>query len=94
LSRLVKLAMVLGLVASPCACATAAALASITISPAKVFGLSDHIGSIEPGKDTDIVAWRGDPLEPLSAPTAVLVKGVDEPQRDRYMPGASPTLAE
>jgi imidazolonepropionase-like amidohydrolase len=70
-----------------------AALASITITPAKVFGLADHIGSIEPGKDADLVVWSGDPLEPLSAPTAVLVKGVEEPLRDRdldlrdrYMP--------
>ncbi|HEY2052181.1 MAG TPA: amidohydrolase family protein [Caulobacteraceae bacterium] len=79
----------------------AAALASITITPAKVFGLADHIGSIEPGKDADIVVWSGDPLEPLSAPTAVLVKGVDEPLRDRdldlrdrYMPGAPPVSAQ
>jgi imidazolonepropionase-like amidohydrolase len=70
-----------------------AALAAITITPAKVFGLADRIGSIEPGKDADIVVWSGDPLEPLSAPTAVLVKGVEEPLRDRdldlrdrYMP--------
>jgi len=79
----------------------AAALASITITPAKVFGLADHIGSIEPGKDADIVVWSGDPLEPTSAPTAVLVKGVDEPLRDRdldlrdrYMPGAPPVSAQ
>jgi imidazolonepropionase-like amidohydrolase len=79
----------------------AAALASITITPAKVFGLADHIGSIEPGKDADIVVWSGDPLEPPSAPTAVLVKGVDEPLRDRdldlrdrYMPGAPPVSAQ
>ena len=79
----------------------AAALASITINPAKVFGLADRIGSIEPGKDADIVVWSGDPLEPLSAPTAVLIKGVDEPLRDRdldlrdrYMPGGKPTPAQ
>lgn len=79
----------------------AAALASITITPAKVFGLADRIGSIEPGKDADIVVWSGDPLEPLSAPTAVLVKGVDEPLRDRdldlrdrYRPGAPPVSAQ
>jgi imidazolonepropionase-like amidohydrolase len=79
----------------------AAALASITITPAKVFGLADRIGSIEPGKDADIVVWSGDPLEPLSAPTAVLVKGVEEPLRDRdldlrdrYMPGAVPPTGQ
>jgi imidazolonepropionase-like amidohydrolase len=73
-----------------------AALAAITITPARVFGLADRIGSIEPGKDADIVVWSGDPLEPLSAPTAVIVKGVEEPLRDRdldlrdrYMPKAA-----
>ncbi len=60
-----------------------AALAAITLNPAKVFGVSDRIGSIAPGKDADIVIWSGDPLEPMSAPTHVLVKGVEEPLRDR-----------
>ncbi len=59
------------------------ALASITITPAKVFGMADRIGSLETGKDADIVVWSGDPLEPLSAPTAILVKGVEQPLRDR-----------
>jgi imidazolonepropionase-like amidohydrolase len=70
-----------------------AALAAITITPAKVFGVADRIGSIEPGKDADVVVWSGDPLEPLSAPTTILVEGVEEPLRDRdldlrdrYMP--------
>jgi imidazolonepropionase-like amidohydrolase len=73
-----------------------AAVAAITITPARVFGLADKIGSIEPGKDADLVVWSGDPLEPLSAPTAVIVKGVEEPLRDRdldlrdrYMPKAA-----
>jgi imidazolonepropionase-like amidohydrolase len=60
-----------------------AALEAITLNPARVFGLSDRIGSLAPGKDADIVVWSGDPLEPLSAPTHVRVKGVEEPLRDR-----------
>jgi imidazolonepropionase-like amidohydrolase len=60
-----------------------AALAAITINPARIFGVSDRIGSIEVGKDADLVIWSGDPLEPLSAPTAVFVKGVNQPLRDR-----------
>jgi imidazolonepropionase-like amidohydrolase len=59
------------------------ALASITITPAKIFGVADKIGSLEVGKDADIVVWSGDPLEPLSAPTAIVIKGVEEPLRDR-----------
>jgi imidazolonepropionase-like amidohydrolase len=59
------------------------ALEAITITPARVFGVADRVGSLEVGKDADIVVWSGDPLEPLSAPTAVIVKGVNEPLRDR-----------
>jgi imidazolonepropionase-like amidohydrolase len=60
-----------------------AALAAITINPARIWGVADRIGSLEPGKDADIVVWSGDPLEPLSAPTAVLIKGVEQPLRSR-----------
>ena len=61
----------------------AAALAAITINPARIWGVADRIGSIEPGKDADLVIWSGDPLEPLSAPTAILIKGVEQPLRSR-----------
>jgi imidazolonepropionase-like amidohydrolase len=60
-----------------------AALASITINPARIWGVADRIGSLEPGKDADIVVWSGDPLEPLSAPTTILIKGVEQPLRSR-----------
>lgn len=60
-----------------------AALASITLNPAKIWGLADRIGSIEPGKDANLVLWSGDPLEPLSAPTAVYIHGVSQPMRSR-----------
>jgi len=70
-----------------------AALAALTINPAKVFGVADRIGSVEVGKDADLVVWSGDPLETSSAPTAVFVKGVQMPLRsrgtelrDRYLP--------
>ncbi|MDP3749991.1 MAG: amidohydrolase family protein [Phenylobacterium sp.] len=68
-----------------------AALAAVTINPAKIFGVADSIGSIEAGKDADLVIWTGDPLEPLSQATAVFIKGVSQPMtsrqtelRDRY----------
>jgi len=69
-----------------------AALKAVTINPAKVFGIADRAGSLEPGKDADVVVWSGDPFEPLSQPTAVLIRGVEQPLtsrqiklRDRYM---------
>lgn len=35
---------------------------AITINPAEVLGVADRIGSLEPGKDADIVIWKDDPL--------------------------------
>jgi imidazolonepropionase-like amidohydrolase len=70
----------------------AAALAAITINPARMFGIDDRIGSLDIGKDADVVLWSGDPLEPLSQPGAVFVKGIEQPLatrqtelRDRYL---------
>lgn len=74
-----------------------AALAALTINPARTFGVADRIGSIEPGKEADLVLWSGDPLEPLSQPSAILVRGVVQPLtarplrlRDRYAPDLRP----
>lgn len=36
---------------------------AITINPAKVIGIDDRVGSLEVGKDADVVIWNGDPLE-------------------------------
>ena len=69
----------------------AAALAAVTINPARIFGVADRTGSLEPGKDADLVVWTGDPFEPLSQPTAVFIHGQAQPLvsrqtqlRDRY----------
>ena len=35
---------------------------SITLNPANVIGIGDRVGSLEPGKDADIVIWTADPL--------------------------------
>ena len=35
---------------------------AITISPATAIGIADRVGSLEPGKDADIVIWTADPL--------------------------------
>ena len=40
---------------------------AITINPAKAIGVADRIGSLEPGKDADIVIWTGDPMKDLGA---------------------------
>jgi len=75
----------------------AAALAAVTINPARIFGVADRTGSLEPGKDADLVIWTGDPFEPLSQPTAVFIHGAQQPMtsrqlelRDRYKDLARP----
>ena len=40
-----------------------AALRAITINPATVMGVADRVGSLEVGKDADVVLWSGDPLD-------------------------------
>ncbi len=37
-----------------------AALRAITINPAKLAGVADRLGSLEKGKDADLVVWSGD----------------------------------
>ncbi len=40
---------------------------AITINPAEVLGVSDRVGSLEPGKDADVVIWTADPLVTVGA---------------------------
>lgn len=48
------------------------ALRAVTINPAKICGIDDRVGSIEPGKDADIVIWDGNPLDIMSKPYKVI----------------------
>lgn len=52
-----------------------AAMDAMTVGPAEIFGLSDSYGTLEAGKDADIVVWDGDPIEVMTSPSAVLIKG-------------------
>jgi hypothetical protein len=52
------------------------ALAAVTIQPARMLGVQDRVGSIEVGKDADLVLWNGPPFEPSSRIVGVLVDGV------------------
>ena len=40
---------------------------AITINPARAIGISDRVGSLEPGKDADVVIWSADPLTTVGA---------------------------
>ena len=46
---------------------------AITINPAESIGIADRVGSLEPGKDGDVVIWSDDPLVNVGACAIVTV---------------------
>jgi imidazolonepropionase-like amidohydrolase len=50
-------------------------LKAITLYPAQAFGVEDHLGSIEPGKDATLIVTTGDILEITSDIKAAWIKG-------------------
>ena len=51
------------------------ALEAMTINAANMVGLGDRIGSIEVGKDADMVIWDGEPLDYYTSARMVLIDG-------------------
>jgi imidazolonepropionase-like amidohydrolase len=51
------------------------ALRAITLTPAEILGVADRIGSLQVGKDADIVILSGHPLDSLSRVEMVLIDG-------------------
>ncbi|MHA1135737.1 MAG: amidohydrolase [Candidatus Thorarchaeota archaeon] len=51
------------------------ALKCVTINPAEALRIDDLVGSLEPGKDADIVLWSGDPFEFYSKVEQVFING-------------------
>jgi imidazolonepropionase-like amidohydrolase len=47
----------------------------VTSNPAKALGLDDRIGSIEAGKNADVVVWSGDPFSVYTKADLVFVDG-------------------
>jgi len=52
------------------------ALKMITINPAKQLGIDDRVGSLEEGKDGDVVVWSGHPLSIYSKAEKTFINGV------------------
>ena len=50
-------------------------LRAVTLSPAEVLGVADRLGSLEAGKDADVVVFDGDPLSIRTWATRVYVGG-------------------
>ncbi len=51
------------------------ALKAITINPAVILGVADRVGSLEPGKDADVVVFSAHPFDWRARPELVLVDG-------------------
>ena len=65
-----------------------AALAAVTLTPARTFGVAAQYGSLEPGKVANVVVWSGDPFEFSSAAETILVRGVEvdpKPRQEQLM---------
>ena len=52
------------------------ALKAITINPAEHIGVADRVGSLEVGKDADVVITNGCPFEVMTEVRAVFIDGV------------------
>jgi imidazolonepropionase-like amidohydrolase len=61
------------------------ALALVTLNPAIQLGVDDRVGSIEVGKDADLVVWENHPLSAYAKPLTTIVDGriVFDVERDR-----------
>lgn len=51
------------------------ALRSVTIVPAEILGVEDRVGSLEPGKDGDVVILDGDPMSTFTNVLFTIVDG-------------------
>jgi imidazolonepropionase-like amidohydrolase len=75
----------------------AEALRAVTQSAARIWGDPVRAGTLAANGPADLVIWDGDPLEPATAPVAVILDGREVSRvtrqtllRDRYRPVAAP----
>jgi imidazolonepropionase-like amidohydrolase len=52
-----------------------AALRAITLNPARMWGIADRYGTLEVGKDADVVVWSADPFELTTTVEHVFING-------------------
>ena len=62
-----------------------AALEAVTITPARIFGVDDRLGSVEVGKNATLFVADGDPFEPATQVRAVFIDGYQIPMVSRQI---------
>jgi len=70
------------------------ALAAVTQAPASVFGVSDRVGTLQAGREGNVVVWSGDPFEFATRAEHVYVRGVEDtaPSRQEILTERYKTL--
>jgi len=51
------------------------ALKAVTLRPAELLGIADRVGSVEKGRDADLLFLTGDPFDPLTRVDRVMIRG-------------------
>jgi len=59
------------------------ALRAVTLAPAEIFGVADRVGSLQPGREGNVVVWSGDPFEFTSRVEHVFVRGREYNEKTR-----------
>jgi imidazolonepropionase-like amidohydrolase len=70
------------------------ALNFVTLNAARQLGIDHRVGSLEPGKDADVVLWSGHPLSVYSIVESTWVDGVREFDREEDLSRRSAVAAE
>ena len=60
------------------------AFRALTLEPARILGIADRYGSLEPGKMANVVLWNGDPLQNRSRVERLFIRGAEIPLVSRH----------
>ncbi|MCZ6515836.1 MAG: amidohydrolase family protein [Acidobacteria bacterium] len=58
-------------------------LRAATLDAARILGIADRVGSLEPGQDADLVLYNGEPFEYTSHLEAVVINGEVATRREK-----------
>jgi len=59
------------------------ALRAVTLTPAEIFGVADRVGSLQVGREGNVVVWSGDPFDFTTRAEHVFVRGREYNEKTR-----------